>query len=340
MCLNIPPKISVIVPCYGVEKYLDRCLSSLVRQSLVDIEIILVDDCSPDKVPLLCDKWAKKDKRIKVVHKQRNEGLGFARNTGLQYATGEYVAFVDSDDFVKEDMFRILFEKSQSSCADVVFCNCVFYKDNMMKTRFDVIKEQIFIGRHEVDSLLFDFIGPEPSFNHDAKYMISVWHAIYKRELFEKHNIKFVSERQVMSEDLIFEIDYLNKAQKVIYIPDALYYYCDNGSSLSRKLDKKRYDRMKIFLLAVKDRLSQYYKIDNYIIHYYRQQFICLRIIMKTICQVPEMGIHLKSVVDDPFWQDMLCSYPYKKMDLKHRLFFGCVKNRILWPLKLLFKLT
>ena len=90
-------KVSVVVPVYNVEKYLDQCMNNLVNQSLQEIEIILVDDGSPDRVPEMCDEWAMKDNRIKVIHK-KNEGLGYARNSGLEIAMGEYVTFVDSDD--------------------------------------------------------------------------------------------------------------------------------------------------------------------------------------------------------------------------------------------------
>ena len=101
------PKVSVIVPIYNVEKYLDRCVTSIVNQTLHDIEIILVDDGSPDNCPQMCDEWAERDSRIRVVHK-KNEGLGYARNSGMDLARGEYIAFVDSDDYVNENTYKKL----------------------------------------------------------------------------------------------------------------------------------------------------------------------------------------------------------------------------------------
>src|SRR5574344_1424030 len=102
------PKVSIIVPIYNVEKYLDRCMESLLNQTLKDIEIIMVDDGSPDNCPKMCDEYAKRDKRVKVIHK-KNGGLGYARNSGLDIATGEYVAFVDSDDYVDVNMYETLY---------------------------------------------------------------------------------------------------------------------------------------------------------------------------------------------------------------------------------------
>lgn len=101
-------KVSIIVPIYNVEKYLDRCMQSLLNQTLKEIEIVLVDDGSPDNCPKMCDEYAKKDSRVKVVHKQ-NAGLGYARNSGLENATGEYVAFVDSDDYVDINAYEMSF---------------------------------------------------------------------------------------------------------------------------------------------------------------------------------------------------------------------------------------
>ena len=112
-------KVSIIVPCYGVEKYLDCCMESIVNQTLKDIEIILVDDGSPDRVPQICDEWAQKDPRIKVIHK-KNAGLGYARNSGLEIASGEYVAFVDSDDYVDIRMYEFLYGNAVANDLDIV----------------------------------------------------------------------------------------------------------------------------------------------------------------------------------------------------------------------------
>ena len=116
------PQVSVIVPVYKAERYLQRCVDSLVRQTLRDIEIILVDDGSPDGCPALCDQLASEDSRIRVVHKE-NGGLSSARNAGLCVATGKYVGFVDSDDDVELDMYEKLVQKAEQYAADFVMCD-------------------------------------------------------------------------------------------------------------------------------------------------------------------------------------------------------------------------
>ncbi len=104
-------KVSVVVPVYNVEKYLERCIESIRNQTLEDIEIILVDDGSPDNCPKICDGFAEKDSRIKVIHK-KNGGLSSARNAGIYAATGEYIGYIDSDDYAEPDMFEILYDSS------------------------------------------------------------------------------------------------------------------------------------------------------------------------------------------------------------------------------------
>ena len=206
--------ISVIVPIYNVEKYLDRCMDTLLNQTLKDIEIIMVDDGSPDKCPTMCDEYAKKDNRVKVVHK-KNGGLGFARNSGLDIATGEYVAFIDSDDYVGLDMYKTLYDA-----------------DKLWKGK-------------EVQQFMLDMIASGAGIKAERLYQMSVWHSIYKRSLIEEEHLRFVSERDVASEDIPFQVDFLSKANTVAYISETFYSYCLNGTSLTATLKPEKYDRYK-----------------------------------------------------------------------------------------------
>lgn len=140
------PKVSIIVPIYNVAAYLQRCMDSLLNQTLRDIEIILVDDGSPDNCPQMCDEYAKQDNRIKVIHK-KNEGLGYARNTGLEATCGEFIAFIDSDDYVDVSMYETLYNRAIENQSDAVFCGmqrrC---KDGTVFPRRDVEQETNFQG--------------------------------------------------------------------------------------------------------------------------------------------------------------------------------------------------
>ena len=225
------PNVSIIIPCYNVEPYLDRCMETILRQTLKDIEIILVNDCSPDRVPLMCDEWSRKDARIKVIHKEKNEGLGFARNAGLDVATGEYVAFVDSDDYVDTTMFARLYEKAQETRADIVYCGV---KREVIQGKFVDVRdfnEQTTFEKDELQELSLRYVDPTTG----ERLFMSVWHSIYKRATVG--SLRFLSERVVCSEDLPFQVAMLLKSNRVTYIPDAQYYYCLNGSSLSNTFD-------------------------------------------------------------------------------------------------------
>lgn len=327
-------KVSIIIPCYGVERYLNRCMETIVNQSLQDIEIILVDDKSPDRVPQMCDDWAKKDPRIKVIHKEVNEGLGLARNTGLEVATGEYIAFVDSDDFVDKDMYNILYSKAKEKEYDVVYCNCIeYYNEHRQIHKLDLRKETIFMGRQEVDEFLLDMVGPKPEFPRSVKYRGSVWHSIYKHSLFKEYNVQFVSERKYISEDLVFDIDYLSHCKSVVWIPNALYYHCYNGESLSHTVKDEKYELRKKFIVAIDSRLSQLYPTSRYYIHLQRYCIFIFLALLKKAVDNKYQKIKANSILKDDFWKEYTKNYPVKRLPLRYRLTLSLYRIPILWPI-------
>lgn len=240
--MNTNPKISIIVPVYNVEKYLDRCMQSLLNQTLKDIEIIMVDDGSPDNCPMMCDEYAKKDSRIKVIHK-KNAGLGYARNSGIEVATGEFVAFVDSDDYVDLEMYETLFNAAKRYYADTVYCG--FYKmySHRRVAPLTNVSEIHQYKNDEVINLMLDFIASDADCKRDWKYEMSVWHSIYSLKIIKDNCIKFKSEREILSEDLPFQILYLKNSKNVIYLPTPMYYYCMNNTN---SLTHSTYDESKL----------------------------------------------------------------------------------------------
>lgn len=338
------PKISIIVPIYNVEKYLDRCVRSILGQTLKDIEIILVDDGSPDGCPAMCDEYARQDGRIKVVHK-KNAGLGYARNSGLDIATGEYVAFVDSDDYVRPEMFGLLYDVAVRNGLDTCYCGFAHhYPDGSIKDKTEVNRYTEFRGRGRVDSFLLDMVGPEPGYHSDVKYMMCVWKAVYSKAVIDKYEIRFCSERQYVSEDLIFHIDYLSKAEAVGFLPDRLYYYCVNGAvTLSSTYDRDKFGRYKVFLAEVDNRLSQIFCKNDYITHYYRLCFLYLRASIAKEVRVTEGLLEAKRVVNelesDSFFRSMFTDYPYRMLPMKHRILFFLMKHELDWVTVIILKL-
>ena len=163
------PKVSIIVPVYNVEKYLDRCMESLLNQTLKDIEIILVDDGSPDNCPQMCDDYAKTDSRVKVVHKA-NAGLGYARNSGLDVASGEYVAFVDSDDYVDTKIYESLLLEAENSGADVVFCKYYTEQTDGTWVDCDEVTKRMEWNNEGINEFLLNIIATEPYVKKERKY--------------------------------------------------------------------------------------------------------------------------------------------------------------------------
>lgn len=294
-CNAMAIKVSIIVPIYNVEKYLDRCLKSLLLQTLKEIEIILVDDCSPDHCPQMCDEYAKKDSRIKVVHKQ-NGGLGFARNSGLEIATGEYVAFVDSDDYVDKSMYETLWNEAVKSKADAVFCGFKTEQQKSIWTDSDEVAARTVWEGDEVKDFMLDMIASAPHVKEERKYQMSVWHGIYRRSTIEENHIRFHSERDIVSEDLPFQVDFLLKINKLVYIPQSFYYYCLNGTSLTATFKSEKYEGFKRLYLLLNSQLEDIvgykHRTDRFFIGYVRSFFAHLfvsdyeskRLLVSKIC--------------------------------------------------------
>lgn len=248
-------KVSIVVPVYNVEKYLKRCLDTLINQTLQEIEIILVDDGSPDNCPVICDDYAKKDNRVKVIHKQ-NQGLGYARNSGMLIARGEYIAFIDSDDYIDWNMMKILYELAIKKRFNAVYCGHYYERNGYIVDKIKEVEQyKEFIGKQDCRKIVLEMIGGLHKGN--PQYTMSVWHAIYNLQLLRSNNISFCSEREFISEDMIFDIDFFNVADRVASIPECYYYYCANENSLSQSFKEDLYYRRRIHYLEILNRLSK-----------------------------------------------------------------------------------
>lgn len=229
--------LSVIVPVYNVEKYLDRCVRSIVAQTYSNLEIILVDDESPDNCPQICDKWAQMDSRIKVVHK-KNGGLGDARNAGLDVATGDYVAFVDSDDHIDSLMYETLMRKAIECNLDVVKSGYSReYENGTIEPLIDMEACQE-TGNDAVRKLVPLHI---PKYGRYLTYTCTSCTSVYRRGIVPR----FVSERQYVSEDLIFTVDYLLRADSFAYIPQSFYYYYVREGSITHRYNERTFELIK-----------------------------------------------------------------------------------------------
>ena len=220
------PKVSVVVPIYGVEKYLNQCVDSILAQTLKDIEIILVDDGSKDKCPQIVDEYAKKDKRIKVIHKE-NSGYGASMNVGLRAATGEYIGIVEPDDWIEPEMYEKLYGIAQQFQSDVVKSGFMHYKDLAKKTVFqDKWSDEIPTGRSFTVYENADLLTIHPS----------IWSAIYQADFLRKNQITFVEAPGSAWTDNPFFMQTMCLAKKINYTPKDYYYWRETTKTDSEAL--------------------------------------------------------------------------------------------------------
>jgi len=224
------PLISVIVPIYNVEKYLNRCVDSLINQTYNRLEIILVDDGSPDNCPAICDNYEKKDSRIRVIHK-KNGGLSDARNAGMRVAAGEYIGFIDSDDYVSADFFETLLNTMLKENSDIVECSVVkFYEDN----KFDNYKDDMAVKTCSAVESLSELISEGHFHRH-------VWNKLYKTRLV--HDVPYAVGK--LNEDEFWTYRIFGKAEKVTRINKTMYYYFQRkGSIMGESYSLRRLDAL------------------------------------------------------------------------------------------------
>ena len=319
-------KVSIIVPVYNVEKYLDRCLNSLINQTLKDIEIILVDDESPDNCPEMCDNYAENDSRIKVIHK-KNGGLGFARNSGLEIATGEYFAFVDSDDYVDLDFYEKLYNAAKSGDYDLAQGGISIQYGDRIEHNNHPYENQSFDEEGVKSILLPSVLGPD-TYDKNAGDM-STCIGIYKLSLVKDNNIRFVSEREYISEDAIFDIEIFRYIKSAVIIDQTGYYYCYNEASLTHKYIPNRFEQIKKLCdyelsLVDNDTLKERI-IGTFLINVIAT--LKLEAINYKKTGKKDDKLKVKQIVNDSYVKNILKNYNYNNQPFKKRLLYTLIDN-------------
>jgi len=221
--------ISIIVPVYKSEKYLKKCIDSILNQTYKNIEIILVNDGCPDKSGKICDDYAEKEKRIKIIHKE-NGGLSDARNKGIELASGKYIGFVDSDDYIEKNMYETLYNMIKTNNADISICS--FYLENEndkienMKNKFKCEEET---------KLILNKIQVLKELLTNPKIQNYAWDKLYKKELFK--DIRFPIGRSFEDINVMYRL--FDKVNKVVYTDVPKYHYVQREDSISHNNDIK-----------------------------------------------------------------------------------------------------
>lgn len=225
--------ISVIIPVYKTEKYINRCLESVTNQTYRNLEIIIVDDASPDNCPEICDEWAKKDSRIIVLHTE-NKGVANARNTALKIASGDFIGFVDSDDYIEPDMYEQLINTLLNNNADVAVCNYQINDEKRGEDKISILTSN--------DALKLIVQG-------DYKYGV-LWNKIYKKEVVQGIEMPHLR----CSQDLPYNYFAIKNAKTVVENSLKLYHYFQNESStMHSSFNESKYDAVKSRKIILED---------------------------------------------------------------------------------------
>ena len=251
---KINPKISVIVPVYNVEQYLPRCIDSILSQTFTDFELLLIDDGSTDNSGKICDEYSKKCSFIKTIHKE-NAGLGFARNTGIENASGKFATFIDSDDYIADDFFKDLIDAALINNADTVIAGYSRYKNEAITPVDNPIKNMSFMKKQIFTEVLCKMLGPLGDGTDNIN--MASWRVLYSMDIIQKYNLRFPSERQFISEDIIFNIKYYQYAQNVRGISNCGYIYCLNEGSLTERYNPERYYKGEVLYFEKKRLLEE-----------------------------------------------------------------------------------
>lgn len=296
------PKLSIIVPVYNVEKYLEKCIHSILDQTFKDFELILVDDGSVDKSGIICNRYARRDNRIKVIHK-KNGGQAAARNVGLNLVRGDYVGFVDSDDWIDPDMYKDLYESCIRDNADISI-----------------------IGLREVNEfeiILNEYIPNDMSFSEILKRAYPC-NKIFKKELFVNNNLSFVEGRFYEDQELIPKL-YV-KCKKVTTVNKAAYNYLKRNGSTTGSRDEKVLDNLWAYT-QIKE-----YLMDEGLYAIYKPQFeksvsYFKKFYMNILYDYPTIFFikNMKRIISDFNKIGGLKVKDYLKFTLKH-INFSCKK--------------
>ena len=255
-------KLSVIIPIYNGEKFIRKSIDSVLNQTVSDLELILVDDGSKDNSGKICDEYAQKDSRIKVIHKE-NVGVSAARNDGISTAQGEYIGFVDADDWIEPNMFEDLIEKAQASSSDIVMCDAttVYFDGRTEPDTITQLKGNILLNRDRFSSrLLLEMAG-------------SAWRCIYSNSMIKKHDIKFPVGVK-FSEDRIFNIYAMGYADKISYIKKPYYNRFINNKSAVHSFHEDYFEAYKLAAKEIEKAIAAAWNNDDEYQVAYLSQFI------------------------------------------------------------------
>lgn len=328
-------KISIIVAAYNVEKYIRRCLESIIYQTYENIEIIVVNDNSTDRTKEIYSLFS--DSRMMIINKRINEGLSEARNTGLENATGDYITFIDGDDYIEADTIEKCVNRIKENPVDeVVFASYYDRKDGS-RLKMDIrSSKELYIGKADMKIYFNEGIGSLPQSKTDRDIGITPWGRLYKMDVLKNNNLKFISERKYIYEDLTFFLLSTPYINSVTIMHEPLYHYCENEGSLTQKNNINRFSRVHIMHDYIKESYPNIFESKETNLRYKRQIISYIRLCIMHMATCEKAIRNIKKICNDDFTSEILADYPIYKLPFKQRIFTALLKKRIailLWVL-------
>ncbi len=334
-------KISVIVPIFNAEKTLERCLESLVNQTYEPYEIVLVDDGSDDLSGEICDCWSKKYPMIKVIHKS-NEGSGYARNSGIAYASGDFIVFVDSDDYFAQGLLEHLAEGRQDG-EDAVLAGYVRVSPIDRNEQVYQYEPKCFYGDEIKEDFLCRLVGSAPEVQDSID--IGPTHVLYDLNLIKSHAILFPSEREYISEDLLFNISYYQHATKVRLIDSSDYYYVATEGSLTKKYRADRFEKVLKLYNKQNEILNSIGIYEKAKIRTQKAFFNWVRMCLAqekmsvSSKKRKEQIESIKEICDNEIVVQAIKKYPIKRLHFKQRVFLRLIEMKAAFLLSICVEL-
>lgn len=326
MTTDFSPVVSVVVPIYRMERYIDRCVRSILNQTESDIELWLIDDGSPDQSGSICDAFAQKDSRVHVIHK-KNAGVSAARNDGIRCAKGKYIAFVDADDYVEPNMLRTLVNNAEDTAADVVICGYYIEQEYTQKTAVLCCEEGIY-NNANTKQLLVKFFGK------DYTGLASMCNKLYLRRFLNSQNIK-VDERLQRAEDFWFNYNVIEHSTCISVISAPLYHYFQNEKSVMHSYRETQFEdwtqtRKRLLSIANETGISLP-PSDFYYNYVYNSVLFMRQVSIRSDIE------KLYKIMKDPFLVQAIKQT--SNLPVHIRVVSFCIEKKFFWLAQLLLKL-
>lgn len=321
------PTVTVIVPAFNVQAYVAECISSILSQSLPSIELVIVDDCSIDETYRICERFAKNDARVRLIRNTRNLGQGRSRNRGIEYSQGDYVTFVDSDDYVEPRMYERMVGVAIANDADIVRCKLsrTFKRRTFHQAS---VEAPTLLVSEALERYVNGYFGALPAESLGDMPSMSPCTAIYRGDLLREGVARFPSDRSLRSEDLFFNLDYLESVKRCVLLNEVYFHYYSRLGSTSRSYSSPLSKCRELRERAGQDS-ERLLRVDRTVLTSIKEASIQLAGGEYSLLESVQ---EIRSLENDLNIREIARSYPRSQLPIRERLFANSSLWALGWP--------